>query len=80
VRIPKEYQLQGDEVEIRKKGAALILRPKRASWTALEQSLKKFSDDFMKEGRKQPPARSVSYSMRNLSADNEPTAFSAITS
>jgi antitoxin VapB len=57
VRIPKEYQLQGDEVEIRKKGAALILRPKRASWTALEQSLKKFSDDFMKEGRKQPPVQ-----------------------
>ena len=57
VRIPKEFQLQGDEVEIRRKGAALILRPKRTSWRALEQSLKKFSDDFMKDGRMQPPVQ-----------------------
>ena len=55
VRIPKEFQLDGDEVEIRKSGTALVLRPKRTSWAALEQSLAKFSDDFMRGGRKQPP-------------------------
>lgn len=54
VRIPKEFQLEGDEVEIRKSGSALVLRPKRTSWAAFEESLKKFSDDFMKGGRKQP--------------------------
>jgi len=55
VRIPKEFQLEGDEVEIRKIGSALVLRPKRTSWAAIEESLKKFSGDFMKDGRKQPP-------------------------
>jgi antitoxin VapB len=54
VRIPKEFQLEGDEVEIHKRGAALVLRPKRASWSALTESLEKFSDDFMKDGRNQP--------------------------
>ena len=55
VRIPKEFQLEGDEVEIQRHGSALMLRPKRASWAALTESLDKFTDDFMKDGRKQPP-------------------------
>ncbi len=29
VRIPKEFHLEGEEVEIRRKGGALILRPKK---------------------------------------------------
>lgn len=53
VRIPKEFQLDGDEVEIQRQGATLVLRPKRGSWTAWAENLKKFSDDFMKDGRKQ---------------------------
>jgi len=57
VRIPKEFRLEGDEVEIQRHGVALVLRPKRGSWTAWTESLKKFTDDFMKEGRKQPPAQ-----------------------
>ena len=55
VRIPKEFHLDGDEVEIQKRGRSLILRPKRPSWTALIESLGKFSDDFMENGRNQPP-------------------------
>ena len=55
VRIPKEFQLEGDEVEIRRRGSSLVLRPMRASWTALTESLDKFSEDFMKDGRNQPP-------------------------
>lgn len=55
VRIPKEFQLEGDEVEIQRRGATLVLRPKRTSWTAWTESLKRFTDDFMKDGRKQPP-------------------------
>ena len=54
VRIPKEFHLEGDEVEIRRKGESLILRPKKQSWAALIESLKKFTDDFMAEGRSQP--------------------------
>jgi len=55
VRIPKELQLEGDEVEIQRRGATLVLRPKRASWTAWTENLERFTDDFMKDGRKQPP-------------------------
>jgi antitoxin VapB len=54
VRIPKEFQLEGEEVEIQRKGAVLLLRPKKKSWAVLTESLHKFTDDFMKGGRKQP--------------------------
>jgi len=54
VRIPKEFQMEGDEVEIQKKGTALVLRPKKKSWAVLIGSLQKFTDDFMEKGRKQP--------------------------
>ena len=57
VRIPKEFHLEGQEVEIRRQGRSLILRPRKKSWAALIESLKKFSDDFMEEGRKQPAAQ-----------------------
>ena len=58
VRIPKEFHLEDEEVEIRKQGGSLILRPKKKSWAALIESLDKFSDDFMEQGRHQPPAQS----------------------
>jgi antitoxin VapB len=54
VRIPKEFQLEGDEVEIQKKGDSLVLRPKKKSWSSLVESLDKFTKDFMDNGRKQP--------------------------
>lgn len=57
VRIPKEFQLEGDEVEIQKRGDALVLRPKKRSWAALLAGLKKFTDDFMENGRRQPPVQ-----------------------
>ena len=58
VRLPKEFRLQGKEVRIRREGDALILEPMTpamdfdawvASWSG------KFSDDFMADGREQPP-------------------------
>ncbi len=55
VRIPKEFQLEGDEVEIQRRGNVLVLRPKKKSWVALIEGLKKFTDDFMAKGRRQPP-------------------------
>lgn len=54
VRIPKEFQMEGDEVEIHRKGKWLLLRPKQKSWTAFIGSLDKFTDDFMQDGRNQP--------------------------
>ncbi len=57
VRIPKEFHLEGEEVEIRRKGESLILRPKKQSWAALIDSLEKFTDDFMADGRRQPPVQ-----------------------
>jgi antitoxin VapB len=53
VRIPKEFQMQGDEVEIERKGEVLLLKPKKRSWDAFGESLGKFTDDFMKDGRNQ---------------------------
>jgi antitoxin VapB len=57
VRIPKEFHLEGKEVEILRQGGSLILRPRKESWGALIDSLKKFTDDFMKEERRQPPTQ-----------------------
>lgn len=57
VRIPKEFHLEGEEVEIRRQGGSLLLRPRKESWAALVNSLKMFTDDFMKEERRQPPTQ-----------------------
>ena len=54
VRIPKEFQLEGDEVEILRKVDLLILRPKSHSWETIVDSLTKFTDDFLADGRRQP--------------------------
>lgn len=54
VRIPREFHLEGTEVEIQRQGDVLVLRPKKPSWSVMLGSLSKFTSDFMKNGRKQP--------------------------
>lgn len=54
VRIPREFQMDGDEVEIQRRGNTLVIRPAKPSWDPLIESLREFSDDFMPEGRHQP--------------------------
>ena len=54
VRIPKEYQVQDDELFIQRVGTTMILFPKRDPWASFVQSLEEFSEDFMAEGRSQP--------------------------
>ena len=54
VRIPREFQLEGKEVEIQRRGNTLVIRPKKLSWAPLTDSLKKFTADFMEQGRRQP--------------------------
>ncbi len=57
VRIPKDFHLDGTEVEIIRQGGSLLLRPRKESWAALVNSLGMFSDDFMRDGRRQPPTQ-----------------------
>ena len=64
VRIPKEFHLEDDEVEIRRNGDALIIRPIRRSWAAWVESLDNFSDDFMADGRNQPAPQKRRRSLR----------------
>jgi antitoxin VapB len=55
VRIPKEFQLDVDEVEILQRGNELIIRKPGQSAAALFDLLTQLSDDFFEEGRVQPP-------------------------
>jgi antitoxin VapB len=49
IRIPKDLEFQGVlELEIKKEGETLILRPARPSWTSLEVEQKSDSD-FLKD-------------------------------
>ena len=55
VRIPKEFQLDVDEVEIFRQGDELVIRPKRKNLLEVLDILAGFSDDFMKDGREDLP-------------------------
>ena len=59
VRLPKEFRFDVDEVEISREGDAVVLRPRSNSverWQRLRAALETgFSDDFMADGRQQPP-------------------------
>ena len=57
VRIPREFHVEGDEIELEHKGATLVRRPKKKSWSLLADSLGKFPKGFMEKGRKQPVAQ-----------------------
>ena len=56
VRIPKEFLIEAEEVEIRKRGDILVLRPRKRSWVTLLKSLEHFTDDFM-TNRQQPASQ-----------------------
>lgn len=53
VRLPKEFQFIGNDVLIQKVGDAVLLIPNNKVWSTFLQGLNSFTDDFMKEGRKQ---------------------------
>jgi antitoxin VapB len=54
VRLPKEFRLDVDEVNVRRHGEQLIFEPKSDDWGWLDRVAGSFSDDFMAEGRGQP--------------------------
>ena len=47
VRLPKEFRFKGKSVYIKHFGKGVILLPKNAPWSLLEESLDEFTDDFM---------------------------------
>ncbi|MBR9979596.1 MAG: antitoxin [Desulfatitalea sp.] len=55
VRLPKEFRMPGTEVKIFKKGNQVILEPIAHNWDAFFEALDEFPDDFMADGRNQPP-------------------------
>lgn len=56
VRIPKEFQLDVDEVEITQRGDELIIKkPEAQNASVIYDILTSFPRDFMAGGRNQPP-------------------------
>jgi len=62
IRLPKEFRFDGDEVFVHKVGNAVVLLPIQHSWDTFFQSLDKFSDDFMQDGRQQPELQERDFS------------------
>jgi antitoxin VapB len=68
VRLPKEFRLPGDSVQIRWQGDEVVLTPASKpkteaeirAWLAKIQSA--FGPDFMPEGREQPPPQERDWS------------------
>ena len=54
VLIPKEYEVQEEELYIQRIGRTMILFPTSDPWESFVQSLGEFREDFMREGRNQP--------------------------
>ena len=55
VRLPKEFNLPGREVFVRRVGNSVLLVPKDDAWAQFTSALGQFSDDFMRN-REQPPS------------------------
>lgn len=55
VRLPMAFRLPGKEVKISRQGDKVILEPLEQSWDDFFEALSLFSDDFMEDGRDQPP-------------------------
>ena len=57
IRIPKEYRFEKDEVCVKKVGAVLMVFQPDDRFGILMDSLNGFTDDFMDDGRQQPPVQ-----------------------
>lgn len=54
VRLPKEYRFEGDEVRIRRHGAAIILEPIPMDWVWLDALTGPVDADFQQAVAEQP--------------------------
>jgi len=57
VRLPKEFQFNVPEVEIFRRGDEVVLKKKPQNTARVFELLTSLSDDFMEEGRRQPPVQ-----------------------
>ena len=55
VRLPKKFQFDVPEVDIFRRNDEVILRKKPQNLARVFELLSEISDDFMEEGRQQPP-------------------------
>ena len=55
IRLPKEFRVEEKELYIQKIGRAIILFPKDKPWALFEDGLSEFTEEFMSDGRNQPP-------------------------
>ena len=55
VRLPKEFQFDVSEVDIFRRNGEVILRKKPQNLARVFELLSEISDDFMEDGRQQPP-------------------------
>jgi antitoxin VapB len=55
VRLPKNFQFDVQEVQIYRRGEEIILKKKPKDLTRVFELLTELSDDFMENGREQPP-------------------------
>lgn len=55
VRIPREFQFDVTEVEIFRRGDELVLREKKDNLLHVLDIFAAMPDDFMEEGRNDPP-------------------------
>ena len=55
VRLPKEFRLQVDQVEIFRRGDEIVLRERPLNATAIFDALAEFPADFMADGRDDTP-------------------------
>lgn len=57
VRLPKEFQFDVSEVQIFRRGDEVVLRKSPQNLAHAFDLLTELSDDFMEEGREQPPVQ-----------------------
>ena len=55
VRLPKELQFDVSEVEVFRRGDEIVLRKKPQNLARVFELLADMSEDFMANGRRQPP-------------------------
>lgn len=54
IRLPKEFRVDVDEVYLKKTPEGFLVMP-RDPWEIFYEAVEELSDDFMEEGRNQPP-------------------------
>ena len=57
VRLPKEFRFEGEQVRVRRHGAAVILEPMATDWAWLDALRGELDADFVQNASEQPPAQ-----------------------